>query len=79
MMPTRLPESPARHKTPCLPGKFRRVFALCALLLLLTTTPPVAADESGAWMRMAASGRYDLLEQTMEKIAAARAAKPRRC
>jgi CHAT domain-containing protein len=70
MMPTRLPESPARHKTPWLPGKFRRVFALCALLLLLT--PPVAADESGAWMRMAASGRYDLLEQTMEKIAAAR-------
>ncbi|MDR3322997.1 MAG: CHAT domain-containing protein [Zoogloeaceae bacterium] len=39
----------------------------------LLLAAPCAADDSSAWMGMAASGRYDQLETTLEKIAAARA------
>ncbi|MDR2688819.1 MAG: CHAT domain-containing protein [Azoarcus sp.] len=53
-------------------GRFCLSRSLAALAAALALAAPCAADESGEWVNLAASGRYDLLEKTMEQIAAAR-------
>ena len=52
---------------------FKKIFFPFSAALLILLAAPCAADDSSAWIGMAASGRYDLLEANMEKIAAARA------